>query len=436
MVRDNWKQAHERYSILTCVQLLGHPTNPDVPPKIAVLFKATPGGRVINELRALQHIPPWIKVQVQTNGSYRSEDVVEALEWMLPHAAHSQDSICVLLDWYSGHLTDEVAECIRKKGHVLLFHGGGCTPFTQVNDTHLRAQLAKLLIQFEIAWKHDERVHSAAAGKLATPKVTRMDLIAFVAAAWTSIDHARVADKAYTQTGPKMPLRGPVHPEDVFGDLLRAMEGHAGPGTGTENIMALRDDAVAFVNAEWEAGRLKTWSDYHTLIEEFDDPDEALAEGLEAFDEIPTSDDDNDDKGDDGDEDGDDDGPDDARLPAKCEDAVDDGSDAGDVGFGDDEGDDDPADADGSEPVKDGGGDVVIVLDSDEEGAGPENTPGASDAGSALDIARARQVLWDHSIRIGDDTTSKRLRLDMRRHSVHQHGASTDVAMALQKRAK
>jgi hypothetical protein len=45
----------------------------------------------------------------------------------------------VLLDWYKGHLTDEVAQKVKSKGHVLIFHGGGSTPYTQINDTHLHA---------------------------------------------------------------------------------------------------------------------------------------------------------------------------------------------------------------------------------------------------------------------------------------------------------
>ena len=51
-----------------------------------------------------------MKVQVQEHGSYRSEDMVKALDWMLPDASDSNESIIVLLDWYSGHLTEEVAE--------------------------------------------------------------------------------------------------------------------------------------------------------------------------------------------------------------------------------------------------------------------------------------------------------------------------------------
>jgi len=80
-----------------------------------------------------------MRVQCQECGSYRSVDVAQALSWMLPQATTSEESCVVLLDWFSGHLTKEVADIVKKKGHVLLFHGGGTTPFTQVNDTHFHA---------------------------------------------------------------------------------------------------------------------------------------------------------------------------------------------------------------------------------------------------------------------------------------------------------
>ena len=61
---------------------------------------------------------PWTKVQTQEHGSYRSGDMVEALGWILPDATGSYESIVVLLDWYSGHLTDEVAAsvCLLRPG--------------------------------------------------------------------------------------------------------------------------------------------------------------------------------------------------------------------------------------------------------------------------------------------------------------------------------
>ena len=121
-----------------------------------------------------------MKVQVQVNGSYRSGDAVEALDWMLPDANSSDESIIVLLDWFSGHLTEEVAALIQAKGHVILYHGGGTTPFTQINDTHLHALLARLSISFENEWALAERQALRDAGLDKTPKSTREDLLQIV----------------------------------------------------------------------------------------------------------------------------------------------------------------------------------------------------------------------------------------------------------------
>ena len=121
--------------------------------------------------------------------------VVEALDWMLPNASNSAESIVVLLDWYSGHLTEEVADTVRRKGHVLIFHGGGCTPFTQINDTHLHATLARLLIQTENEWARGERNRLMRMGQNKTPKMTREEILSIVQTAWLSINHAKVAEK-------------------------------------------------------------------------------------------------------------------------------------------------------------------------------------------------------------------------------------------------
>ena len=47
-------------------------------------------------------------IQFQEEGSYRSADVVAALEWMLPSARDATDSTIVVLDWHAGHRTQEV----------------------------------------------------------------------------------------------------------------------------------------------------------------------------------------------------------------------------------------------------------------------------------------------------------------------------------------
>ena len=81
--------------------------------------------------------PDWLLVQAQQKGSYRTVDVKDFLEWALPPAACPEESIVVLLDWFSAHTDPEVAELVAAKGHILLFHGGGVTGIEQVNESRL-----------------------------------------------------------------------------------------------------------------------------------------------------------------------------------------------------------------------------------------------------------------------------------------------------------
>ncbi len=88
---------------------------------------------VVQGVRGGLSPPPWLLVQFQEKGSYRTEDMVEFLSWALPDAETPRDSIVVLLDWFAPHLSEEVHELVRRKGHVLLHHGGGVTGLEQVN---------------------------------------------------------------------------------------------------------------------------------------------------------------------------------------------------------------------------------------------------------------------------------------------------------------
>ena len=81
-------------------------------------------------------------LQTQEKGSYRTEDMLEFLDWALPTAACPEESVVVLLDWFSAHLSEEVAELIARKGHILLHHGGGVTGLEQVNASRLAFDLA------------------------------------------------------------------------------------------------------------------------------------------------------------------------------------------------------------------------------------------------------------------------------------------------------
>ena len=231
-VREKFAATRERYTINTTVQTYTYeglaattvedeapalidavdeepgsqppPAEPKIP-KFAIMFKGMKDGKIIKDLRAGDR-PDFLLIQVQEYGSYRSEDVVEALNWMLPRADKSWESMIVMLDWYSGHRTDEVRDLIRKKGHVLIYHGGGTTPFTQTNDTHLHAIVQSLLVIIENQWALNQATFLEEEGLDQTPKPTREAIVDWCLMMWQEIDHADLAEKAYRATGPKDPF--------------------------------------------------------------------------------------------------------------------------------------------------------------------------------------------------------------------------------------
>jgi hypothetical protein len=86
-------------------------------------------------------------------GSYRSENMIEALEKVLPIATRAEDSRIVELDTFVAHHTEEVIDIIEGRGHIVLHHGGGRTAYTQINDTHLHTRIAEEYEELEKAMK-------------------------------------------------------------------------------------------------------------------------------------------------------------------------------------------------------------------------------------------------------------------------------------------
>ena len=68
-----------------------------------------------------------------------------------------------------------------------------------------------------------------------------------VTAIWEQLDHAAISKRGYEQTGPNLPLTGPIRVSDVGKDLLpvfRALCPHEDPEqVGTQ----IRDEAKALV---------------------------------------------------------------------------------------------------------------------------------------------------------------------------------------------
>ena len=279
--------------------------------------------------------------------------------------------------------------------------------------------LARVLIQLENEGARYERQRLLDIGLNKTPQLDRAGIVSLVQVAWLSINHAQIAETGYKQTGPSMPLTGPVHPKDVFRDLLRVLEELDQSPDPNVVAMSLRDEAVAFVLEGWNSGKWIHWSDCHKLLEEQDGVGEALEEGLEAFDEVAVDYDD-DPVIEDVDEDGGDvGGP--VGLSAKT------GPGGVDLGHEPDEsdGDDSWSSVDGATVS---GGHAIASSD-------PSPLAAASEAG-VVTVAVARQVLYHDAKRTGDDVMLRHVRSRMQTEDQKTKDQATRIGVLLVERGR
>ena len=218
-VREIIHQARQRFTICTCVDSASTLTDAPVP-HVGVLFKAAPGGTVEKALLADPTLPPWMHIQCQEAGSYRSSDMCVLLRKTLPEFIKDEDSAVVCLDWYAGHRTEEIADLIAKRGHVLVMHGGGTTGYEQVNDTHLHALMEHMLKALEVAVFYGQLVDNKDCGVQKAASHSRQELVDMVRTIWLELNHAKISKRGYEQTGPKLPLVGPIYAKDIGSDLL------------------------------------------------------------------------------------------------------------------------------------------------------------------------------------------------------------------------
>lgn len=72
------------------------------------------------------------------------------------------------------------------------------------------------------------------------PKRDYQSVVDIVGAAWKNVNHERVAEIGYKQTGPTMPLDGPIAEENVFRDLLPIWQKLRGDLIGKNTFSLLR----------------------------------------------------------------------------------------------------------------------------------------------------------------------------------------------------
>jgi hypothetical protein len=168
------------------------------------LFKASTGTTIKNKLMTQNHV----LIQTQEKGSYRVEDVLEFLDWWLPVAEQPEDSLLVMLDWFSAHLHEKVQQLVRKKGHILDYHGGGTTPIEQVNDTHIHAALSR---EYKVIENADAfRQRSINPKKV--PRRNRQVIVDDITQIWNSFEHTKGV-MGHVQTG--------VHRNRIYFPFLR-----------------------------------------------------------------------------------------------------------------------------------------------------------------------------------------------------------------------
>jgi hypothetical protein len=391
-VNENFAHSRQRYTIFTTASTgctySGAGTGD--PPQVFLLFKGKKDGRILKEFAEME-LPGWLHIQVQEFGSYREEDVIEALRKLLPVATSTRESMVVILDWFSAHRTPAVIEFVEGRGHVLLWHGGGCTPFTQINDTHLHAILARLLIRLENKVMHVERMDMHLNNRSGVASFRRADVVDVVMTAWRMVNHKAISEKGYEQTGPRLPLTAPIRREQVYKDLRPILDA-IDPPIGLQEVgQKLRDDARAFVEAGFDS-KWSKWEHCKRLIIEHDDEDDPLPEGLEmaTFDYVDSE--------------------------------------------SSHEADSEHGDADDADNVVDSDVDVAEDDDAGAAGVEAESAPDASQgAARVISVAEAREVLINQARKDRDDVSLKRLLSQRDEASASAKAAASATAIILQK---
>ena len=248
-----------------------------------------------------------------------------------------EDSICVMLDWFSAHLHEEVRKLIvEEKGHSLLYHGGGVTGILQPNDTHVHEPLSKEFKRLEQADVSAQR--KLQRGKI--PRRTRQKVYDDCHLAWDTIDHDYVGPKSHKQDGWTLPLDG-TQDDDIYHDLAPLWHSPA------LDMDTVRKKLIAEVNRDVDNEVYTDWSQWPELLEEFP-PHVAMHEGQEGHRDRCNGDEDGNLSEDEGD---DDDDPGGGGAGGDCS-----GDDAGtdsdeEEGDSEDGDEDDGEDHDGDDPT-------------------------------------------------------------------------------------
>lgn len=159
----------------------------------------------------------------------------------------------------------------------------------------------------------------------------------------------------------------------------------------------MRDEAVAYVRQGWNEAKWSQWSDVHKLIEEQDGVADALEEGLEAFGEHAATDSDSD-----------------SDSDSVAEDGID-----GATGSGG------PATTSSETSL------VAAASEAVAMSVAPAPLVAAASEAGVMSLAAARQVLYNHAKRSGDDVTLRHVRRCIQTESQAAKDSSTKIGVML-----
>ena len=197
----------------------------------------------------------FFSAQVGPKGTYRTEHVVEFLRKHLEPASEGRDWRICLADFYGPHADGAVFDLCWSHMYVLILIGGGCTGVLQVMDTHLHAPLSRRYTDLEMVdLLEQQRVRPHGC-----PSRSREGCCRDLIAAWRHPPLHEYARRGWLDNHLSNALDGS---QDHLGRMI------AGELWVQMDMPTLRAQALADVDAEWAAGRLR-WRDAKRLLEPF-----------------------------------------------------------------------------------------------------------------------------------------------------------------------
>ena len=256
-------------------------------PPWAVLFKSDSGATLKETLRRGAHV----LLQFAPCGSYRCENMLEYLDWLLPHCQDPKDAIVPVYDWYAPHKNPLLLELVLDRGHGTdLLIGGGITSLIQVPDVAIHSELQA---HYKDAELHDNLAQLRRRPKK-VPKCEKQHAIDRGSSAWESVDHGR-GIRGHVKLGFTTALDGSQ-------DHLLAKE--VLPFWQSLDMCRIRPQLIAEVEESVRAGDITSWHQAQELLEAYDDHNH-IPEGMEGCDvDIVDDEDDSDQDDDDDDEEG------------------------------------------------------------------------------------------------------------------------------------